>query len=48
MNSGVPDQDKIQEHLKTAQEESRRLREENVRLRAMLGIDHSPTNDPAS
>ncbi len=48
MNSGVPDQDKIQEHLKTAQEECGRLRKENVRLRAMLGIDHSPTNDPAS
>ena len=48
MNSGLPDRDSIQEHLKTAQEECRRLREENVRLRAMLGIDHSPTYDPAS
>ncbi len=48
MNSGLPDRDSIQEHLKTAQEECRRLREENVRLRVMLGIDHSPINDPAS
>jgi hypothetical protein len=48
MNSGMSDQDKIRERLKTAQEECRRLREENVRLRAMLGIDHLPTNDPTS
>ncbi|HLZ50143.1 MAG TPA: hypothetical protein VKP61_05305 [Candidatus Acidoferrum sp.] len=48
MSSGMPDQDSIQEHLKTTQEECRRLREENLRLRAMLGIDGSSTNDPAS
>ncbi len=48
MSSRPPDQDNPQERLKTAQEECQRLREENARLRAMLGIDHSPTNDPVS
>jgi len=48
MSSRTPDQDNIQERLKTAQGECQRLREENARLRAMLGIDHSPTNDPVS
>src|SRR5260370_1070942 len=44
MSSRPPDQDNPQERLKTAQEECQRLREENARLRAMLGIDHSPTD----
>jgi len=47
MNSRVPDQDNIQERLKTVQEECRRLREENAHLRAMLGINQSPPNEPA-
>ena len=46
MNSDMPGQDDIQERLKTMQEECQRLREENVRLRAMLGIDHSPVTEP--
>lgn len=48
MDSHMPSQDNIQEHLKTAQEDCQRLREENARLRAMLGIDHSDTNEPVS
>lgn len=48
MDSHMPGQDNIQERLKTAQEECQRLREENVRLRAMLGIDHSALNEPVS
>src|SRR5258706_966315 len=46
MNSRMPDQDNIQERLKTAQEECRRLREENAHLRAMLGINQSPPKEP--
>src|SRR6266404_175810 len=46
MNSRMPDQDNIQERLKTVQEESRRLREENAHLRAMLGINQSPPKEP--
>ena len=42
----MPDQDNIQERLKTLQEECRRLREENADLRAMLGINHSPPKEP--
>lgn len=38
--------DNLQVHLKTVQEESRRLREENARLRAMLGMDHPVTDEP--
>src|SRR5258708_7711325 len=48
MDSHMPSQDNIQERLKTAQEECQRLREENAHLRAMLGIDRSATNEPAS
>jgi hypothetical protein len=46
MNSRMPDQDNIQERLKTVQEECRRLREENAHLRAMLGINQSPPKEP--
>jgi superfamily II DNA or RNA helicase len=46
MNSRMPDQDNIQERLKTVQEECRRLREENADLRAMLGINQSPPIEP--
>ena len=42
MNSRMPDQDNIQERLKTVQEECRQLREENAQLRAILGISQSP------
>jgi len=42
----MPDQDNTQEHLKTTQEECQRLREESARLRAMLGIDQLPPNEP--
>jgi hypothetical protein len=45
MNSRMPDQDNVQERLKTAQEECRRLREENAHLRAMLGINQSPNKE---
>jgi regulator of replication initiation timing len=48
MDSYMPGHDNIQERLKTMQEECQRLREENVRLRAMLGIDHTATNEPVS
>ena len=46
MNSRMPDQDNIQERLKTVQEECRRLREENAHLREMLGINQSPPKEP--
>jgi hypothetical protein len=46
MNSRMPDQDNIQERLKTVQEECRQLREENAHLRAMLGIIQSPPKEP--
>ena len=46
MNSRMPDQDNIQERLKTLQEECRQLREENAHLRAMLGINQSPAKEP--
>lgn len=46
MNSRMPDQDNIQERLKTVQEECRRLREENAHLRAMLGINQSLPKEP--
>src|ERR1700730_7054354 len=42
----MPDQDNIQERLKTVQEECRRLREENADLRAMLGINQPPPKEP--
>src|SRR5260370_39608623 len=42
----MPDQDNIQERLKTVQEECQRLRGENAHLRAMLGINQSPSNEP--
>jgi superfamily II DNA or RNA helicase len=48
MDSHRTGQDNIQERLKTIQEECQRLREENVYLRAMLGIDYSATNEPVS
>src|SRR2546426_7123130 len=46
MNSRLPDQDNLQERLKTVQDECQRLREENARLRAMLGINQSPPHEP--
>ena len=46
MSSRMPDQDSIQERLKTVQEECQRLRDENAHLRAMLGINQSPPNEP--
>src|ERR1700688_3686324 len=46
MNTRMPDQDNIQERLKTVKEECRRLREENAHLRAMLGINQSPPKEP--
>src|SRR5579859_2770184 len=45
MNSRMPDQDNLQERLKTAQDECQRLREENAQLRAMLGINQSSPHD---
>ncbi len=48
MDSHRPGQDNIQDRLKTVQDECQRLRQENVRLRAMLGIDHPATNEPIS
>jgi hypothetical protein len=48
MNSRMPDQDNIQERLKTVAEERRRLREENADLRAMLGINQSLPIQPVS
>ena len=44
MDSHMPGQGDIQERLKKMQEECQRLREENTHLRAMLGIDCSPTD----
>jgi hypothetical protein len=46
MDSHRPGQNNIQELLKTVREECQRLREENVRRRAMLGINYSATNEP--
>ena len=46
MNSRMPDQDNLQERLKTTQDECQRLREENAHLRAMLGINQSPPKTP--
>src|SRR5260370_5570662 len=46
MNSRMPDQDNIQERLKTLQEECQRLREENAHLRGMLGINQLHPNEP--
>jgi hypothetical protein len=43
-NDRTPDQGDIQVRLKEAHEECQRLREENDRLRAMLGMDHFPPN----
>src|SRR5271166_1879232 len=45
MDSHMPCQGDIQERLKKMQEECQRLREENMHLRAMLGIDYSPTDE---
>ena len=42
------DQDEIQVRLKEAHEECERLREENDRLRGMLGISHSTRNQNVS
>jgi len=42
------DQDEIQVRLKEADEECERLREENDRLRGMLGISHSTRNQNVS
>ncbi len=42
----MTDQNAITEHLKSAQEECDRLRAENVRLRAMLGIEDSVSKAP--
>jgi hypothetical protein len=39
-NESTPDQDDIQVRLKNANEECQRLREENNRLRDMLGMDY--------
>ncbi len=46
MNSRIPDQDNLQERLKTVQDECQRLREENAHLRAMLGINQSHPHEP--
>ncbi len=46
MNSRMPDQDNLQERLKTVQDECQRLREENAHLRAMLGINQSHPHEP--
>ena len=43
-NDRTPDHDDIQVRLKEAHEECQRLRQENDRLRAMLGMDHSLPN----
>ncbi len=48
INGHTPGQDDIQVRLKTAQEECHRLREENERLRAILGIDHPLPSKPVS
>jgi superfamily II DNA or RNA helicase len=44
-DSCVPNQDNIQEYLKKVQEECQRLRDENARLRAMVGIRQSPPEE---
>ena len=46
-NDHMQDQNEIQARLKEAHEECQRLREENDRLRSMLGISH-PTPDQVS
>jgi hypothetical protein len=46
MNSRMPGRDNLQDRLKRAQDECQRLSEENAHLRAMLGINQSPPNDP--
>ena len=38
INGHTPGQERLQDRLRSAQEECERLREENARLRAMLGI----------
>jgi hypothetical protein len=48
INGDTTGQDDIQVRLKTTQEECNRLREENERLRAILGIDHSLPGKPVS
>jgi hypothetical protein len=48
INGDTTGQDDIQVRLKTTQEECNRLREENERLRAILGIDHSHPGKPVS
>ena len=48
MNSRMPDQDNLQECLKTGQDECQRLREENAHLRVMLGINQSHPHDPVA
>jgi hypothetical protein len=48
IDSHTPGQDDIQMRLKAAQQEYQRLREENERLRALLGIDPSLPNKPVS
>jgi len=45
MESRPTSDDNIQERLRAAQEECQRLREENARLRTILGINHSATNE---
>jgi hypothetical protein len=41
----MTDRDNVSERLKSAQDECDRLREENARLRAMLGIQDSPSKE---
>lgn len=48
IDSHTPGQDDIQMRLKAAQQECQRLREENERLRALLGIDPSLSSKPVS
>ena len=43
----MTDQNTLAEHLKSAQEERDRLRAENARLRAMLGIQDSVSKEPS-
>ena len=43
----MTDQNTLAEHLKSAQEERDRLRAENARLRAMLGIQDSISKEPS-
>ncbi|MGB2625734.1 MAG: DEAD/DEAH box helicase family protein [Candidatus Acidiferrum sp.] len=44
-NDRIPDQRDIQARLKEADEECQRLREENDRLRTILGMDHLAPNE---